>query len=509
MIFRYLLRNLHVVKTPKNLFILFLFLLGFSLRFPELYFNNFLFLLDQGRDLLDVKRIVFDGHLTLIGSYTGLQGVFQGPFYYYLLAIPLFLTGGNPWGAQLLMVVISMTTVFLFYYCTKKFLGKKPALFALFLLAVSPEAIAAATYIWNPHPMWLLIAIYLYFFYKIIFEEKKYIIFLWIVMGLMFHFESAGGFFILLGTILFFLLFLRKSFFTNHSAIGFGCFLLLFLPQVLFDLRHDFLMLKSVVRIAQGSDQGLFANNEKVSYLHIIRGHIDMIYYNFGSSFLRDGYLVYMPKIMLFILFLAVLFKKKLSLFSKKEDTFLSATLKLLLCILLLAVLFPFPIRYWYLTGYQLFYIVLSALVLSKLFVFRNGKLLILLLAVITLFYTGEKLIRLYKNPDYGGIAKIQGKSDAIDYIYNDAQGENFNLLVFSPPIYTDSYDYLIWWKAKKNNLSIPGNKKEGVFYLLIEPDSNKPWSYKGWLETVIKTGKIIEEKTLPSGLIVQKRLEE
>lgn len=496
------------MKKLEILIVCFLITLAFLLRFSEVYFNNFLFLLDQGRDLLDVKRIVFDGHLTLIGPYTGLQGVFQGPLYYYLLAIPLFLAGGHPWGALALMSVISVATVFIVYYYMNKFLGKIPALFALFILAVSPEAIAAATYIWNPHPMWLLIAVYLYFFYRIIFEDKKYIIFLWIVMGLMFHFESAGGFFILLGTILFFFLFLRKSFFTKVSIIGFGCFLLLFLPQVLFDLRHEFLMTNSVLKIMQGSDQGLFANNEKISYLQIMRGHIDMIYYNFGSSFLRDGHLVYMPKIMLFILSVIILLKKKLSLFSKKEDKFLSATLKLLLCILFLVILFPFPIRYWYLTGYQLFYIVLSALFLSKLFMFRNGKLLIVLFAVITVFYTGEKLIRLYARPDYGGIAKIQGKMDAIEYIYKDAQGKKFNLLVFSPPIYTDPYDYLIWWYAKNNKLSIPGKDKKNTFYLLIEPDPNKPWSYKGWLETVIKTGIIVEEKVLPSGLIVQKRLE-
>lgn len=497
------------MKRLEILVILSIIFLAIGLRFSEVYFNNFLFMLDQGRDLLDVKRIIFDGHLTLIGPYTGLQGVFQGPLWYYLLGIPLFLTGGHPWGTVFLMFFMSMTVLVIVYYTAIKFLGYQTAILTLFLLAVSPEAIAAATYAWNPHPLWLLIAVYLYFFYKVIFGEKKYTVFLWIIMGLMFHFESAGGFFILLGTILFFFLFERKTILTKHFAIGFGCFLFLFLPQVLFDFRHDFLMTKSVLNIFQGSDQGLFADNERVSYFHIIRGHIDMIYYNFSSSFLRDGYLIYLPNIMLFVLFSALLFKKKLTLFSKRENVFLNQTIKLLFCILLLVVFFPFPVRYWYLTGYQLFYILISGLILSKLFSFPKGKLIILLFAGIILFYSIDKGVHLYTKPDYGGIAKIKGKLDAIKYVYNDAKGLSLNLLIFTPPIYTDAYDYLIWWYGKKTNQSMPSKEKKGIFYLLIEPDPNIPWSYKGWLETVIKTGKIVDEKTLPSGLIIQKRIEE
>jgi hypothetical protein len=45
------------------------------------------------------------------------------------------------------------------------------------------------------------------------------------------------------------------------------------------------------------------------------------------------------------------------------------------------------------------------------------------------------------------------------------------------------------------------------VFYLLIEPDGAKPWSYKGWEETVVKTGTVVWQKTLPSGFIVEKRM--
>ncbi len=110
----------------------------------------------------------------------------------------------------------------------------------------------------------------------------------------------------------------------------------------------------------------------------------------------------------------------------------------------------------------------------------------------------------------YGGTAKVKGKIDAFDYIYKDAHGKKFSLFIFSPPIYTYPYDYLLQWYARKKYGYLPTQEKKGLFYLLIEPDRSKPWSYKGWLETVIKTGTVLPTKVLePSGFIVQKRFQE
>lgn len=54
----------------------------------------------------------------------------------------------------------------------------------------------------------------------------------------------------------------------------------------------------------------------------------------------------------------------------------------------------------------------------------------------------------------------------------------------------------------------VPSKDKTGTFYLLIEPDPHKPWTYKGWLETVIKTGRVLKTVELPTGFIIQKRIE-
>ena len=73
-----------ISKKTFLVLILLIFLLGFALRAVEILSGDFVFLFDQGRDYLDVRKIVVEHKLTLIGPHTGIGGVFTGPGWYYL-----------------------------------------------------------------------------------------------------------------------------------------------------------------------------------------------------------------------------------------------------------------------------------------------------------------------------------------------------------------------------------------------------------------------------------------
>jgi len=489
------------------IFILIL-ILGFGLRAQEMISHNFLFLLDQGRDMMAVKGILYDYHLTLIGPHTSLRGVFQGPLWYYLLAFSTGILGGDPWGSIILMVGISMLALLIMYFWMRKLFGEKAALVTLFLFAISPEASAAATYAWNPHPMWLLVATYIFVFYSAIYKSNKFNIALWPLIGLMFHFQTALAVFILLASIIYILIFERKTILNRSFAIGIGLFLLTFLPQIVFDMRHDFLMSRSVISLLAGSERGLFVGGEKSGYLGLIRAHLDSVYGNFRSAFINDGFAKYIPNLfVLLILSSTLLVIKKVNIFSRRESEFILFIFKLLLIIILLTFAYPFPLRYWFLTGFQSFYLIILGLLLSKFLTNRLGILFMILLFTILIFYSGKKIYLLYFNPpNDGGAEKIKGKLSAIDYIYKDTKDKSYGLLVFTPAVYTYAYDYLIFWHGKKQYGYEPSRDKKDVFYLLIETDHSKPWSYEGWLQTVVKTGKILKTVTLPTGLIIQKR---
>ena len=487
-----------------------IFLLGILLRFQETISNNFLFLIDQGRDMMAVKRIIYDHSLILIGPYTSLQGVFQGPLWYYLLAVPAIIADGNPWGGIVLMFIISLSVLVVGYLWTKKLFGQRAAIFTLFLFAVSPEAVVAATYTWNPHPMWLLIVFYMFSFYElVVLKKQRFHLAVWPLISLMFHFQTALAVFILIASLLFFIIFNRISIRQRNFFYGIIIGGIFFIPQGLFEPRHDFLMTRSVLNIFSGNDRGLFVGGENRNYFDLIQSHISLFYYNFGTTFVRDGFLKYLPKLALLFLIASLIFQRKLQLFSKNEWHFILMISGLMGIIISLGVFYPFPLRYWFLTGLQTMYIIPFGLLLGKFWTSVIGKLVVLVLTAFLLFYSGQKLYALYIHPpNDGGVAKIKGKLAAIDFIYNDAKGNPFGLLVFTPPVYTYAYDYLIWWYGERKYNYKPYEDKKGTFYLLMEIDPQKPWSYKGWLETVIKNGDVIYTKTLPSGLMVQKRFE-
>lgn len=490
------------MKWTHSVFIL-IIILAFFLRAQETLSGNFLFLLDQGRDLLAVKKIVFDHRQTLIGPYTSLSGVFQGPLWYYLLAIPLFLDQGNPRGTVILMLVISLLVVFLAFLGMRRLFGLIAGLLTAYLFAISPEAVAAATFAWNPHPMWLVLIIYVFALFETVSANKKYHLLLWPVITLAFHFQTALGVFLLLTTLIYFIVFQRRLLKNKHFAFGLLLSLLFLLPQIIFDFRHDFLMLRSIIKSLTINNQSLFAGSEKRGYFSLVKENAMVFFWNFSSSFPQQGYLRELPKIILVTLIGFLIFFKK----TVKEKIFLSTLTSIVLLIFGLALIYPYPLRIWFLTGFQVIYLLFLGLVLAKLAQIKIIRWGVLLFIVLTAIDSGSRLYALYFNPpDDGGNAKIQGKLRAIDYIYQDAAGKPFSLFIFTPPVYTDAFDYLIWWRNQRQYHYLPQKNKTGLFYLLIEPDRAQPWSYQGWLETVIIKGKILETKEVVNGLLVQKR---
>ncbi len=460
--------------------------------------------MDMGRDMMAVKGIIYDHHLTLIGPYTSLGGVFQGPLWYYLLSIPTFLLRGDPWGTVALMLVISLATAVIAFFFMNKLFGFSAAIITFLLIAISPEAVAAATYSWNPHPMWLLTALYTFFLFMVVSGKQKFHLLLWPTITLMSHFQTALAVFLFFATLLFFLILKWKFNIKRYLMFGLLISGVFFIPQAVFDVRHDFLMTRSVISLVKGEDRGLSVTNE-VKDKKLINFHKDQYINNFKSSFLSSEYITHFPAIVALIS-LSVFVKRRRD-FSKNEVLFIKTTLSIAVIVYLISMFYPFPLRYWYFTGFQMFYILPVGLILSKLWNFSLGKAAIVLFVMSIVPFLFNRINELYvKHPEDNNYSKIKSIKSAVDYIYKDAKGEEFGLLVFAPPVYTPNYDYIVWWYGKNKYQYIPSLEKNGIFYLLMEPDPYKPFSYKGWMETVVVTGETIKQVKLPSGLIVEKR---
>lgn len=492
----------------KQLFflsILILFLLAAPPRGVELVSDNYLFGFDQGLFFEAVKRIVVDHKLTLIGAETGGQGgIFQGPGWYYLLSIPFIVTGGDPYGAMVLLFVLGICTVIFAFILAEKMFDMKTAFFISLLIAISPAIIAQSRFIWPPFVISLLSVFYLYFLFKVLQKEEKSLPLLTFTVGLMFHFEIATGASLLAQLLLFSpILFIKRLVSRRFFLFSLGSLFLPLTPLFLFDIRHQFIISKGLLKLLSNPNP-----SHTVTFRYIeamFTNHFDVFKANFLSVFHNSNIL---GVILLLILFIGsiVFIKDKKNSFAKRAFVFYLATSPLALFLILM--LYLWPIWEWWLLELMIFYCFLLGILVSYLWKATVLRLFIAIIFGLFLVGYAKQVIQFYRADvyDFGGTHKIKGKLEVIDAIYQDAKGEKFGLLIFTPPIYTYAYDYLLWWHGEKKYLYLPHRGEKGLFYLLIEPDPHKPWSYKGWLETVIKEGEILETKELPSGFIIQKR---
>lgn len=491
-----------VKKILPITLIAFLVFLSLIPRSVEVINGNFLFLFDQGRDYMAVKSIVADHKPTLIGAeigygVAGFQGIFHGPFYFYLLAVPFILFNGNPYGGLLLMFAFGILTIVLSFFFAKKALGTMGGIIMTLLVAASPPLIAQSRFIWSPHLASFFIVLAFYFIYHAHKRKGISIFFAAFFSGFLYNFEMAitVPFCIALTIYMLFIVKLRQL---KQYAFLLSGFAAAFLPFILFEIRHGFQALR-------GAMSYLFTSGQTVSFQPELPGLFE---YTFLDSFPRQP--IFPLTLLIPVFILVVLF---FAMKEKRKDVKLFLHF-LLLLIVITFVIFLFirtHIFEYYLIHINFVFIFLFSYVLTASYKKReiHFKLLLTAFFITFLFFGTSYAIRTFTRDisDYGGMVKIQGKIDVLDYIYTDAQGEQFGLFIFSPPIYTYPYDYLIWWYGMRKYGYVPHREKRGVFYLLIERDSSQPWTYKGWLETVIETGKVVKEIELPSGFILQKRI--
>ena len=81
-------------KLPSALFyILFITFTALFIyfRIGSVIYKTVGYTYDQGRDFLKVSEIILQKNITFIGPTTGIEGLFHGAWYYYILTIPFII----------------------------------------------------------------------------------------------------------------------------------------------------------------------------------------------------------------------------------------------------------------------------------------------------------------------------------------------------------------------------------------------------------------------------------
>ncbi len=473
-------------------------------RSVEMFSHNYVFGFDQGKHWLAAKAIVIDQKIPLIGDEVGgARGFFQGPGWFYLLSVPFLIFGADPYGAIVLTFILGVGTVALAMLLFRKPLGLLSSGAVGFFLALSPALISSSRFAWPPYVIPVLSVLYLYCVYRIIEKKMVYIPWMFFVIGCMGNFEIATA-----GTVFAVTLIFMVPFVVIHripiriillSCIAFAVPLS---PLIVFDLRHNFINTKGIIDTFFTANP---VNNLIPTTEHLFSNHFIITTAEFFGSF-QMKYLTRIHILVVLMLGLFLFFDRRVSKINKKFLGFLY---------IFPIVLFILLMRYrndlwgWWLLELQVIggflFGIITAYYLRKNLIWKIGT---LLLGSIMLFSFIQSSVQFWKYdyPDYGGTAKIRGKVDAIDYIFHDAGSKDFGLFFFTPPVYTYAYDFVNWWRGSSKYGYVPPQEKKHIFYLLAEPDPEKPWTYKGWMETAITGGTVVSRVKLPSGFVVEKR---
>ncbi len=472
-------------------------ILFLALRLPQIWRDEFPFVFDFGRDLIWVRNMVELRRPTLIGPWGSLAGVYFGPLWYYLLAIPYIIFSGDPRGPVYLTLTSNLAVLLLGFLWLKKIDLKLGLIFAL-LVAISLHNINISTFAFHANMLPLTQLLWLYGLYR---QDVRGLYLASLMTSFNFHFEPATGIFTTLTLILFILLYFKRFSFKSLFITAL-IFALPFLPNVVFDLRHDFLQTRAVIAYFQGQNrslEGVLPFPERI--FERLRKFTEL----FSSSVIPLSTLIAgFTLIMLLIL----LYK------FKKSQLFYICSFSLLIPLLGFMWLFPPELKGWYLYGFSVNYFILASLLL------RRFPVLILLPAVLF-------VLRFSTPASFTSAATIKNQKAALDTVYTQAAGQPFKLYVYTPPIYDYQYQYLVWWYGRKiygylpteysylpgetsyhpqkDKFTTPVRPGESQkIFLLIEPEAATD-RLTGWLGHFANY-PLISETTLPGSLTLQIR---
>src|SRR6266567_417612 len=249
----YKIKFFHFIQPNKMLFkrlvfVLFLagvlvnlFLASWYVAHSDIHFGA-----DIARDFLIFGEIQ-SKHIIFIGGRTS-SGLFHGPLWWYLTYPGYLLGNGNPVAVGwywIFLLICSLTASF----CVARKLFTSGTAY-LYVLLLSILYVFHANAFINPHGAMLIMPLFFYSFIRYLQTYRlRYLVFHFLVAGAMIQFEMAVGIpFLFLSLLVIVFSAIRKQKTKHLFAL-----VLIFVSLInflLFDVRHDFILLKKVIEFA-------------------------------------------------------------------------------------------------------------------------------------------------------------------------------------------------------------------------------------------------------------------
>lgn len=455
------------------------------------------FYYDQGRDALSVWDLIYNHKVSLIGPTTGIEGIFRGPWYYWLIAPAYFLGQGNPVWPSVFLSFTTVVSVALIFWLGKKMIDSTTGLIAATLAAFSFNFVLSSRWLSNPTPMFLISMLLVASMFLAL-EKKKYA---WPIMGflvgLAMQFGSAAETFYIPAVIIFAVWQRKKLGGVKTILLSIFAFIVPFIPQIIFDLRHDGILSTTLRKFLFEKESFSLSFWEVVKvrfpfYFDVFNSKIFMSNENYGLIF---G----------LVALLSIFVNRKTVL---KNEKFV--TLFILFLSPILGMLFfqgnNGNVYDYYFTGYYLVFVLLFSSLLGLFGKYTWGKVIIIVFVFLFL-QINLPVIKSYVTSGVDGPNTIAfgNQKEAVDWVYVDAAGRDFNVDVYVPPVIPYAYDYLFNWRGKNIHGKLPSDSSTPLLYTLYEVDPPHPERLEAWLDRQKGIGDV-EETVRYGGITVERR---
>lgn len=471
---------------------IFTFLLISSLR--PIIIGSIPFWFDPARDLLAAWDNLRKP--TLIGSTTGIPGIFYGPFWIWFLSLPLIISR-DPRFATFIVVALPYFVFFPYIlFKLSKVFSKRISFMLLIIFILSFGAYS--NQLWNPNlsPLLYLILVYLMMTFKADCKRKSYLkaLLTGIFLGLLINFHMSFGIGIFVGFVLFFIIIFLADIkkilihlkLTAMMVLG---FMIIFIPFGLFEVRHGFNQIKA---FSLTMKKAVLENSAMV-------GQIGYSKQKILATFIKRFYdLLQIKSIPALVIILLIIYLLFLILKKKIKIGFYEFRLFLIIVLSSAGILFVYltsknPVWDYYFLAIEMIFLLLLGLLMKILPLFNvliSLWILFLLITNMISFFT-----TLNRKIDY---TTLRSERQAVETIYKTNNKEPFAVFAKNPALYTYEYDYLFRWlggekyhllpetdlsKVKNVYLIIPKEPKhdqEG--FILYKTSSEEFKTEKEWL---------------------------
>jgi len=498
--------------------------LAFLFRVYLILRDSVPFAYDMGRDLLWAKDISFYHIPTLIGPAASIWGIYFQPFWYYFLSVPLLMTRGNPLSAVYATAAAVSLTGALAFILFRKYLPKIYIFTLTVLLLFSSNLINISTFAFHANLLPLLTLLTTYFIF--LFVEKLRLSkvknpvsfpLAAFFVSLMFSADPAPA--VAFTAVLIFFFFYFKIYKVPKAIIRSGAFYIVpFVPQILFELRNNFIQSKSLLAYFKGENLSL---SGQLPILERIPNRLSIYFDFFQSSFA--------PQKLLAATLIAITIFGIYKFIKTNKNKNLSTIFRINLYILAITFLvntflITVEIKNWYLYGQTVntAFLIVFALIGLRSKVITFIFLTVFLISNLLPFAKSERIQKSMNDP-----ATLTNQERAIDLIESDAKSP-FSVYTYTPSIYDLNYQYLFWWQGIKMAKGLPAdfaylpakpdyvrNKSKyfvslgssNTIYLIIEnAQENQFYTSADW-QTNFNEYKIVWEKNINGAIRVQKKV--